>query len=144
MERKTNWIAIAAAVVAAMVVGFLWYGFLFVQPWAASNGITIDMAAHTSFKDGAELPHTPTPMVVNILAMVAFALILNWLAGRAGAVTWADGAKIGAAVGAVAAAAVCIGHLFAWRPSNLLMIDGLYTLIQLTLMGAIVGGWQKK
>ncbi len=117
MERKTNWIAIVVAVVAAMVVGFLWYGPVFGASWMASNGFTMDEAAHKVYKNGVELPMSMTPMYFNIAAMIVFALLMNWLTGRAGATTWAEGAKVGAAVG---------------------------PLVQLTLMGAIVGGWRKK
>jgi len=29
MGQKTNWLAIAASVVASMIIGFLWYGAIF-------------------------------------------------------------------------------------------------------------------
>jgi len=144
MERKTNWIAIAVAVVAAIVIGVLWYGPVFGQTWMNANGFTMDEANHKVFKDGVEMPMTMTPMLFNIAVMIAFALLMSWLTARAGANTWAEGAKIGAVVGLFMALNIWVSLLFAARPSVLMSIDGIYPLIQLTLMGAITGGWRKK
>ena len=142
MERKTNWLAVAVAVVAAMVVGFLWYGPVFGGTWMAANGFS--MEGEKFFKNGVEMTPSMTPMIVNIGAMIVFALLMNWLLGRTGATTWSEGAKIGASVGLFMALNLCIGILFADRPTSLLPVEGLYPLVQLTLMGAILGGWRKK
>ncbi len=37
-----NWLAIAAAVVASMAIGFLWYGPLFGKAWAKEMGMAPD------------------------------------------------------------------------------------------------------
>jgi len=144
MERKTNWIAIVVAAVAAMVIGFLWYGPLFSKPWMAAYGFTMDEANQKLFKDGVELPMDMTPMIFNTLAMFVFAFLMNWLTARAGANTWAEGAKIGAIVGIFVGATRCLGLLFAAEPGSLLPIEGLYPVVQLSVMGAILGGWKKK
>jgi hypothetical protein len=142
MERKTNWLAIAAAVVVSMIIGFLWYGLLFQNQWMAGNGFT--MEGEKMFKDGVEIPMSSTPMIFNTIAMVVYALIMNWLLGRIGANTWMDGAKVGGAIGLMMAVGVYIGNLFAQNPMSLTMVDGSYSLVLFTLIGAIVGGWQKK
>lgn len=142
MERKTNWLAIVAAVVASMVIGFLWYGALFSAQWMAGNGIT--MEGEKILKDGVEMPMSPAPMIFNTIAMVAYALIMNWLLGRTGANTWMDGAKVGGVIGLTIAIGVFVGNMFANDPVSLSMVDGSYYLVLFTLIGAIVGGWQKK
>ncbi len=142
METKTNWLAIAAAVVASLVVGFLWYGPLFGATWMAGNGIT--MEGEKPFKNGVEMSMSLTPMWVNIAVMIVFVLLMNWLLRRTGSTTWAAGAKVGAVVGLFMALNIGVGILFASRPAGLILVDGFYPLAQLTLMGAIVGGWRKK
>ncbi len=142
MERKTNWLAIAAAVVVSMIIGFLWYGLLFQNQWMAGNGFT--MEGEKMFKDGVEIPMSSTPMIFNTIAMVVYALIMNWLLGRIGANTWMDGAKFGGAIGLLMAVGVYIGNVFAQNPMSLTMVDGSYSLVLFTIIGAILGGWQKK
>ncbi len=142
MERKTNWLAIAAAVVVSMIIGFLWYGLLFQNQWMAGNGFT--MEGEKMFKDGVEIPMSSTPMIFNTIAMVVYALIMTWLLGRIGANTWMDGAKFGGAIGLLMAVGVYIGNVFAQNPMSLTMVDGSYSLVLFTIIGAILGGWQKK
>lgn len=142
MERKTNWIAVIVAIVAGMVVGFLWYGMFFVAPWMAGNGITMEGGKY--LKDGVEMPMSATPMIFNTVAMVVYALLVNWLLGVAKANTWLDGAKIGGVIGLIMAINIYVSNLFSGDPASLSMVDGSYTLVSFTLFGAILGGWQKK
>ena len=142
MERKTNWLAIVVSVVIGMALGFLWYGVLFLDLWASGNDLTIE--GEKMFKNGAEVPMSNTPMLFNTVAMVVYALILNWLLGIAGANTWMAGAKVGGAIGIIMAIGIYTGNLFAQNPSSLSMVDGSYTLIMFVLFGAVLGGWQKK
>jgi hypothetical protein len=142
MERKTNWIAVVVSVVAGMFIGFLWYGMLFQAQWSAGNNIT--MEGEKFFKNGVEMSPSATPMIINLLAMVVYALLVNWLLGLANARTWMDGAKIGGAIGLILAINEHLGNMFAMNPSSLSMVDGSYSLVMFTLFGAILGGWQKK
>jgi Protein of unknown function (DUF1761) len=142
MERKTNWIAVVVSVVAAMAIGMLWYGLLFNQQWMDGNGIT--MQGDKMLKNGAEIPMSSMPMVLNTLGMVLNALILNWLFGRMNVTTLADGAMTGAAIGFIMAFGVMIGNMFASNPSSLTVVDGSYSFVVFTVIGAILGGWQKK
>lgn len=142
MERKTNWLAIAAAVVAGMVIGFLWYGALFHEQWMAGNGITQEGEKY--LKNGVEMPMSATPMIFNTIAMILYALVVNWLLGRMGINTLMDGAMAGGVIGLLMAAGEYTGNLFANNPMSLTMVDGSYALVLFALMGAIIGGWQKK
>lgn len=142
MERKTNWLAIAAAVVASSVIGFLWYGFLFTDTWMAGNGLT--MEGEKMFKNGAEAAMPNMAMAWNTGALLIYALLLNWLLGFSKAANWMDGAKVGGAIGLMTLVGVHIGNMFALNPASLSMVDGSYSLVTFALMGAILGGWQKK
>ena len=142
MERKTNWIAVVVSVVAGMFIGFLWYGMLFQAQWSAGNNVTVE--GEKFFKNGVEMSASPAPMIFNIVAMVVYALLVNWLLGLANARTWMDGAKIGGAIGLIMALGIYVGNMFAMNPASLSMVDGSYSLVVFTLFGAILGGWQKK
>ena len=141
---RTNWLAIAACVVAAMGLGFTWYGFLFVQQWMAGNGITVDEATMKIFKNGAEQPHSATPMIVNSLVMLVYAFIMNWLVNRTNSTTWMSGATVGLAVGVVGLLNHIVSGMFAFRTPELAMVDGSYLVAVFVVMGAILGGWRKK
>ncbi len=142
MDRKTNWLAIAAAAVAGMVIGFLWYGALFNAQWMAGNGITMD--GERMLKNGVEVPMSSMPMIVNFLAMAVYAVVMNWLLGKMNISNWASGATVGAGIGLIMLLNVLTGNLFANAPSSLTLVDGSYSLVLFTVIGAIVGGWQKK
>ncbi|MBK8965152.1 MAG: DUF1761 domain-containing protein [Saprospiraceae bacterium] len=142
MERKTNWLAIVVAVVGTMLLGFLWYGVLFQEQWMAGNGFT--MEGDKMFKNGVEVPMSSTPMIVNTIAMVVYALAMNWFLGRMGINSWMDGAKAGGVFGLVFFVGIATGNLFANNPFSLTLVDGLYSLVLFTLIGAILGGWTKK
>lgn len=144
MNNKTNWLAIAASVVGAMIIGFLWYGAIFQNQWMDGNGITSSEDGLKMFKDGAEMDMSPTPMIINTLFMIVYALIINWLLDKANARTLQSGMIIGLAIGVTHLLNVIVGNMFAANPSTLSMVDGSYSLVVFTLMGAIIGGWQKK
>ncbi len=142
MERKTNWLAVVAAVLASSVIGFLWYGFLFTDTWMAGNGITAE--GEKMFKNGVEAQMPDFAMLWNTGALVVYALLINWLLGLTKAANWMDGAKIGGAIGLMMVVGVYIGNMFAMNPASLSMVDGSYSFVTFALMGAILGGWQKK
>lgn len=142
MANKTNWLAIAASVVASMLIGFLWYGFIFNQQWMSGNGITVE--GEKIFKNGSELPMSSMPMVVNTVCMVVYALIMDWLLNKMNVSTWQTGATIGAAIGGLMVLGILVGNLFAFNPMSLTVVDGSYSLVLFVVIGAIVGGWRKK
>ncbi|MBV6439236.1 MAG: hypothetical protein EPGJADBJ_00875 [Saprospiraceae bacterium] len=142
MERKTNWLAIAASAVGGMIIGFLWYGFLFNKLWMDGNGFT--MEGDKMFKNGAEVPMSFAPMIINTLVMAVYALVMDWLLKKMNVSTWQSGATVGAAIGLLMVLGVFVGNMFAMNPMSLTLIDGSYSLVLFTLIGAIVGGWHKK
>lgn len=42
MGNKINWLVIFVFVVAGMVLGFFFYGVLFLDIWVAGNGLILD------------------------------------------------------------------------------------------------------
>lgn len=146
MERKTNWLAIVASAVAGMAIGFLWYGFLFHEQWMAGNGFTVEGTGESQkmFKNGVEVPMSFTPMIVNTVVMAVYALIMDWLFKKMNVSTWQTGATIGSAIGLIMLLGVLVGNMFAMNPMSLTLADGSYSFLLFVVIGAIVGGWQKK
>lgn len=146
MGNKTNWSAIIAAAVVGMALGFLFYGALFQDVWMAGNGITTEGEGEAvkMFKNGTEVPVSSLPMIINTVAMVVYALIMNWLVEKMGETTWAGGAKVGAIIGFIVLFNTYVGNRFAANPTSLSLVDGGYALVLFAAIGAIVGGWRKK
>lgn len=140
--KNTNWLAVAAAAVAGMTIGFLWYGVLFQDEWMAGNGITLD--GERMFKHGTEVPMSSMPMIMNSIAMVLYATFMAWLTAKTGHTTFSSGAVLGLIVGVVMLVGVYINNLFAGNPLSLTTVDGSYSATLFTVIGAIVGGWRKK
>ena len=141
---KTNWLAIVACVVAGMVLGFLWYGYFFNAQWMSGNGITMDETNTKMFKNGVEVAMSQTPMIANTLAMVVYAIILNWLIQKTNSISLNGGATIGAVIGLTHVLGIFIANLFAQNSMTLSLVDGSYALVIFTVFGAILGGWVKK
>ncbi len=142
--NNTNWLALGAAAISGMVIGALWYGLLFVQQWMTGNGITMDETKQKMFKNGVEQSSSGMEMGINFVAMCFYAFVMNWLLNRTNSRTWLDGATVGGAIGLMMIVGVFINNMFAMTPSSLSMVDGSYSLVLFTVMGAIIGGWQKK
>ncbi|HMQ48636.1 MAG TPA: DUF1761 domain-containing protein [Saprospiraceae bacterium] len=142
MGNKTNWLAIIVAAVAAMALGFLWYGVLFQEQWMAGNGITVE--GDKMFKYGTEMPISSLPMIINTVAMIIYALMMNWLAVKSGSTTFKKGATLGAFVGFIVLLSTYVSNRFAANPTTLSMVDGVYSLALFMIIGTIVGGWRKQ
>ena len=142
--KNTNWLAILASAAAGMGLGFLWYGALFMDLWTAGNGITMSEDETQMFKNGVEVPMSSTPMILNTIGMIVFALLLNWLITKTNHTTGSKGATMGAIVGLFAAINIFLSNVFAQNPTSLSWVDGSYIIVVLAVMGYILGAWRKK
>ncbi|MBK8555489.1 MAG: DUF1761 domain-containing protein [Lewinellaceae bacterium] len=114
MQRKTNWLAIVVAALVSFFIGFLWYGLLFQNAWMEGNYIT--MEGEKMFKNGVEMPMSFAPMIVNTIAMIFYAIVMDWVLGRMGIQTWMEGAKVGAVLGLLMVVGILTGNMFAAIP----------------------------
>lgn len=140
--KNTNWLAVLVSVIASMIIGFLWYGALFNTQWMAGVGITMD--GDIMYKDGVEVASSMTPMILNTIVMVIYALLIDWLIGKTGDTTATKGATLGFVIGFIMLLGVFTNNQFSMSPTSLTMIDGSYALALFTAIGAIMGGWRKK
>lgn len=126
MNYKVNWMAIVACVIACMGIGFLWTRFI-QAPWMAGNGITMTDDHSKMLKNGVEIPMSATPMILNTVAMIVYALLINWLINKSNANNLVSGATIGFIIGLISCIQVFIGNLFAAN-SNTLSNNGRWLL----------------
>ncbi len=143
METKTNWLALVVSALVGIALGFVWYGLLFSNQWMAGNGITMD-AAGKMMKNGAEMPHSNLPMIVNTVSLLVYAYIMNWLVNKTSSFDLKSGATLGAMIGLIHLFGIYTGNRFAGNPISLSMVDGFYTFLLFTVMGTIIGAWRAK
>ena len=142
--KNVNWLAIIAAVIASMAVGFLWYGYLFLDQWMVENGISMGASGETMIKEGIEIAPSSKPMIVNTVAMFISALFMRWLLDKANSLTLVGGFKMGLAIGLILYMGLAVNNMFALTSYTLTQIDGSYAIVLWTVIGTIIGAWQKK
>ncbi|MBK8956703.1 MAG: DUF1761 domain-containing protein [Saprospiraceae bacterium] len=142
METKTNWIALVVSALVGMGMGWLWYGMLFTDLWMSGNGISMD--GEKMMKNGAEMPMDMLPMIVNIISLLVYAYCMNWLVNKTSSFDLKSGATLGAVIGVIHLFGIYTGNRFAGNPVSLSMVDGFYTFLLFTVMGAIIGAWRPK
>lgn len=142
METKTNWIALVVSALVGMAMGWLWYGMLFTELWMSGNGMT--MEGEKVMKNGAEMPMDSLPMIVNIISLLVYAYCMNWLVNKTSSFDLKSGATLGAVIGVIHLFGIYTGNRFAGNATSLSMVDGFYTFLLFTVMGAIIGAWRPK
>ena len=123
-----NYVAVVVAAVAGFFAGALWYGALG-RHWAAALGKSRD-----------ELKPTPGPFITSAVALLVMAYVLAGTIGHLGAVTWSNGAIVGAMLWAgFVITSLAVNYAFQGARRVLVLIDGGHWLIVLVLMGLIIG-----
>ena len=139
-----NWLAISAAVVANVAIGFLWYGPLLGHAWLKEMGVAPD------FKPEPVL--LKRSMLLMIVSAFLTALILSCAIEVCRPSTWGSGEDAPPAmVGLITALAVWIGFYLpmllgsvAWenRSWKLFGINAGYHLAALLAAGMILAHWR--
>lgn len=129
---QINYFAVAAAAVAAFVLGGLWYSpVLFGKAWQREVGLSDD-----ALKQGNMARIFGLALVLSLVTAFVFALFLG------------PRPPMALGLGAGFAAGLCwvassfgMNYLFARRSFKLFLIDGGYHTLQFTLIGAIIAMW---
>lgn len=126
-----HWLAVAAAAVSAFLLGGLWYGPLFLKPWAKASGIDPQASrGHPARVFG-------TAFACSLVAATAMAFVLPRAA------TVLQGALLGAGAGLLfVATSFGINYAFSQRRLALWLIDGGYHVVQFALYGLILAAWR--
>ena len=128
-----NWLAIIVAALSAFALGSLWYSpILFVKRWMKETGITEESAKEANMATLFGLS-----FVLSIVASFFLAMFLGKDAG----------AGFGALAGFMAGLGwvftfMGITYLFERRTLAHFLINSLYSVVSLTIMGLIIGVWQ--
>jgi len=125
-----SWVAIIVATVAAMIIGFIWYGnWGFGKSWMALAGRPMGEGQR------------PGPLyALTALAALVECIALSWFISTTGYRTGAGGAIIGLYAGlGFVATAMFSEVIFAGRPPRLYAINAGYQVFQAVVLGAIIG-----
>ncbi len=128
-----NWPAVLVAAISAFAVGGLWYSRpVFGNAWMTDSKLTED-----EIKLGNKGKIFGFTAVFSLLMAVNLAM---FLAEPTTNVTW--GAEAGFLAGIWTFSAIAIHSLFELKNWRYIFINGGYSLVSLTLMGAIIGLWR--
>jgi hypothetical protein len=131
--QNLNWLAIIVAAVSAFILGGLWYSpLMFAKLWMKETGITEESTKNT-----------------NMIKLFSLAFILSFIASFFLAMFIGPdaGAGFGALAGFMAGFGwvltfMGISYLFEARSLTHFLINALYSVASLTIMGFIIGVWQ--
>lgn len=133
--QSLNYIAVAVATITSYLLGFTWYHWaVFGEAWANALGITKEEADNTEGLGGA--------FIMSLISGLTKTLLIALLI----AVTNISGVLGGAFFGAVVATVFTITSLgyyngFARTSSKLTLINSAHSIVELTLIGAIIGAF---
>ncbi|MBE0674655.1 MAG: DUF1761 domain-containing protein [Bacteroidales bacterium] len=127
-----NWLAIVVAAASAFILGSLWYSnILFGKRWMKENNLTEE-----EIGKGNMVKIFGLAFLAALVASFFLAMFVGTDAGVFGAM-----AGLMAGIGWVMTS-VGMHYLFEHRSFALFMINSMYSVVSLTLMGLIIGLWQ--
>ena len=128
-----NWPAVLVAGLSAFAVGGIWYSRpLFGSAWMVDSNLTEEQ-----IKQGNKGKIFGFTAIFSLLMAVNLAM---FLADAKTDVAW--GAEAGFLAGVWTFCAIAIHSLFELKNWRYIFINGGYSLVSLTLMGAIIGLWR--
>lgn len=134
-ELKINYLAVLVAVVLQFVLGFLWYGALFGEPWMEMVGL--DAATAEANPPGAGV------WISNVISAALSMFLLAWLFVKLKVESLVRGTMLGFVLGFVfVLMTIMVGGFFADSPYWLAWITGGNTTVGLMLGGAVLGAWR--
>ena len=131
--QNINYIAVAIATIASYVLGFVWYHWaVFGQSWAHALNLTKEAADNTEGLGGA--------FVFSLVSGLTKAMFIALLISATNISGVLNGGFFGAVM-AVIITATSIGYYngFARSPSKLTLINSAHSVVELALIGAIIG-----
>jgi len=133
--QSINYIAVSVATIASYVLGFTWYHWaVFGEAWANALGITKEEADNTEGLGGA--------FIMSLISGLTKALLIALLIAVTNIADVLSGALLGAVVATVFTT-TSLGYYngFARTSSKLTLINSAHSIVELTLIGAIIGAF---
>jgi hypothetical protein len=138
--HNLNWLAILAAAISTMVVGFVWYSpILFANPWMREMGYDPNDKAKIQEMQKSAGPAYGGSFLASLVSAFTLALLLHWLR--------ADGLHVGLVLGfhvwlGFVATVQLTGALFMKQSMKLFAINTGYQLVCYLVMGMILAVWR--
>jgi hypothetical protein len=131
-----NWLAVIVAGLSAFAVGGIWYSRpLFGNAWMTDSKLT-----EQEIKLGNKVKIFGFTAIFSLLMAVNLAMFLADSPCMKTDVSW--GATAGFLAGIWTFCAIAIHSLFELKGWRYIFINGGYSIVSLTLMGAIIGAWR--
>jgi uncharacterized protein YneF (UPF0154 family) len=128
-----NWLAVLIAGLSSFIVGGLWYARpIFGNAWMADSKLTEEQ-----IKSGSMAKTFGFTAFFSLLMATNLAM---FLADAKTTAAW--GAEAGFLAGIWAFCAIAIHSLFEQKSWRHIFINGMYSVVSLTLMGFIIGAWR--
>ena len=139
---KHNYLAILVMVIASMVLGFAWYGFLFAEPWVWNAFHKTIPEMQASMKHDAS---EAIPYVVNIICMILTCFYASWLIVKLNIAGFMAGAIVGlyTSIGLVGPV-IAIHYMFLMISKKVLLIDVSFSCVVTILIFGVLAAWRKK
>lgn len=136
MFTEVNWLAILVCGIAAMVVGFVWYGPLFSKKWSELTGWTQEKIA--------ALPRSN--MITSYGGTFVLALVSFWVLANLLNIAQVQDVGTGLMFAffvwlGFVATSFGSGYLFEHKPLMLFVINAGYNLVNLLIGGVILTVW---
>ncbi|ETN92748.1 hypothetical protein U062_00627 [Gammaproteobacteria bacterium MOLA455] len=131
--QNINYLAVAVATITSYVLGFAWYHWaVFGEAWANALGLTKEEADNTEGLGGA--------FIMSLISGLSKAVCVAVLMSAASISGVFSGALFGVIVAAVFIS-TSLGYYngFARTPSKLTLLNSAHSIVELTLIGAIIG-----
>src|SRR5476651_1609600 len=131
--KLINWLAVFVAALSAFMVGGMWYSpKVFGTAWMADTGLSQD-----EIRKGNKARAFG---MTAVFSLIMSANLAAFLAAPTTNLQW--GATAGFLAGIWTFSAIAIHSLFELKSWRLIFINGGYSVVSLTLMGAILGLWR--
>ena len=128
-----NWLAVLVAGISSFVVGGIWYSpGLFGKAWMLANDLSEER-----IQQGNKGMIFGFTLIFSLVMSANLAMFLN---DPKTDLTW--GLTAGFLAGIWTFCAIAIHSLFELKSWKLIFINGGYSVVSLTLMGAILGVWR--
>ena len=138
--HSLNWLAILAAAISTMILGFLWYSpLLFAKAWTREMGYDPNDKAKMDEMGKSAGPAYAGSLVASLLSAFTLALILHGM--RAESLHFGMMASFHIWLGFVATVQFT-GALFAKQSMKLFAINTGYQLVCYLVMGTILALWK--
>ena len=141
--NSINWLAVLVAAISAFVVGGVWYSpALFGKAWMADNRLSMEQIKQGNFGKIYGWAFVFTLISAVNLGMFLAGTPEECTGNCAVNIDAASGAMYGFLAGLWVFCFVALHGLFEHKPWRLIFINGGYSVVALTLMGAIIGLWR--